>query len=85
MKITKAKAGEVAKGLTPGANKLLLAMFSTPKGPVKVEREEFLALIELMAKGIMRADMSWDNEPVTVLERGGKFVLEILAAEKEGA
>lgn len=85
MKITKASAAEIADKLTPAAKKLLLDMFASPQGPVKVQAGEFMALIELMAKKIMRADMSWDNEPVTVLERGGKFVLEVLKAQPGAA
>lgn len=82
MKITKATAAKVANELTPAARKLLLDMFIEKRKPVKVQADEFMALIELMAKKIMRADMSWDDKPVTVLERGGKFVLDILKEQK---
>lgn len=84
MKVTKALAAEVADKLSPAARNLLLDMFAKPQAPVKVQADEFRALIELMAKKLMRADMSWDNEPVTVLERGGKFVLEVLKAQNAG-
>ncbi len=82
MKITKASAAEIASKLSPAAKKLLIAVFvQTPPATVKVQADQFMALIELMAKRVLRADMSWDDEPVTVLERGGRFVVDVLKAE----
>lgn len=84
MKITKASAAEVADKLTSAAKRVLLDVFVSELEIHTINGDSFRALIELMAKGILRADMSWDNEPVTVLERGGKFVLEVLKAQNAG-
>jgi len=86
MRITKTSAAEVAGKLSPWAKKILLAISGT--GTLKVNPAEVAqyhnGVIELIAHRCMRADINLlTGDAVTILERGGKLVADILKAGRD--
>jgi hypothetical protein len=80
MRMTKASAAEVLSKLSPRARQLLAAMFLRKKDFKFKNKKEYGTLTtELVLAHVIRVD--WDimhHDVIFLLERGGRFVVEIL-------